>query len=348
MNDIQRLDPVTTLHEKRTYNWSKRLLGVAVGVGGYTAAQPYALIGAIALGVLEASDLVASTFSPESFKMHTVVKLATTAAVATITAIALLHLGGFPLTAIYVAKLAGILSAPAAVEWLLEAGRMFLHAPTGDQLKMQEALHQFGRWAEHQKAVASFKTLHEKGYAPGTFYYAIAQLWGRGIKKNEDAAYRILTELAKAGNHDAKAVIAAQAWEAEHSDWAKQDLEACAAAGSSWGEYYLAYCLLLPPGPNQDLNRGAALIKASAAKGNIEAQKYKHLRRTHDQQMDVDPINWLGQLRLRGDKFEKEAIWWMIEVYSNEKGGDALALVDYWMDVLKNREDASTPYPADE
>jgi|GEM_PF-2340756 len=120
--------PIHSFQENSKYTWTKRGVTAAVIVAAAKTADPLAIIGSVAFGVLNIVNIVTRWADKQTLMGHNIVKLAATATLATISAVALLSIAEIPLTALLVSKLALAIASPSLLELLVENAIAYFRA----------------------------------------------------------------------------------------------------------------------------------------------------------------------------------------------------------------------------
>ncbi|GEM_PF-2373867 len=113
------MEHVENLEINQTYTYIKAAAVTSAVV--YLATGPMAAaVTAVGLSILLASQMLTNAFQTESIISYNLVKLTLSAALATISAVAYLSIGGFPLVASEVAYIASLFLIPTLVEVSIE------------------------------------------------------------------------------------------------------------------------------------------------------------------------------------------------------------------------------------
>ncbi len=115
------MEAIENLHSYRVYTYGKVAATLATVGVTYATGSLAAAAGVVGLSILFASQKLTTAFQPKSLLSHSFVKLALSAALATIAAVAYLSIAGVPLIAAEVAYIASLFLIPTLAEICIEA-----------------------------------------------------------------------------------------------------------------------------------------------------------------------------------------------------------------------------------
>ncbi len=120
------MEAIEKLHSYRVYTYGKAAATLATAGVSFATGSLAAAVTAVGLSILFASQKLTAAFQPKSLLSHSFVKLALSAALATIVALAYLSLAGVPLVAAEVAYIASLFVIPTLAEICIEAASVAL------------------------------------------------------------------------------------------------------------------------------------------------------------------------------------------------------------------------------
>jgi len=120
------MEAIENLHRHRVYTYGKAAATVATAGVSYVTGSLAAAVSAVGLSILFASQKLTAAFQPKSLLSHSFMKLALSAALATIVALAYLSIAGVPLVAAEVAYIASLFLIPTLAEICIEAASVAL------------------------------------------------------------------------------------------------------------------------------------------------------------------------------------------------------------------------------
>ncbi len=120
------MEAIENLHSYQVYTYGKAAATVATAGVSYATGSLAAAVSAVGLSILFLSQQLTTALQPKSLLSHSFVKLALSAALATIAAVAYLSIAGVPLIAAEVAYIASLFLIPTLAEICIEAASVAL------------------------------------------------------------------------------------------------------------------------------------------------------------------------------------------------------------------------------